>query len=300
MRKMNGWKVATIILATVLVVNFALFALPENKGTLGQNGKNGEITLVKPSFLSNVSAATSPGPNFLYQEAGISAYTNVGQTIDIKTVSSIFRTIEKQTSDYIVGTVALPNYPVTDYVHVYADTSGWIVAYYLKDQPASMIVDWNNYGQDGVIKGTKLDTAIDIVSKAAGVYVTTQRYYYDFSYPDANKLMIVIGGRWSAETSTFNLKLPSSFTFYEYSYSLYTGYGGGTNLYIDDNNIRHGDSDTIYTGTLSSAQLAPNIFHTIKVGVDWFPKYAFAAIVLVYKEWLQWAIFFKWSSLIVH
>jgi hypothetical protein len=282
MRKMNGWKVATIILATVLVVNFALFALPENKGTLGQNGKNGQIALVKPSFLSNVSAATSPGPNFLYQEAGISAYTNVGQTIDIKTVSSIFKTIEKQTSDYVVGTVALPNYSVTDYVHVYVDTSGWIVAYYLKDQPASMIVDWNNYGQDQVIKGTKLDTAIDIVSKAAGVYVTTQRYYYDFSYPDANKLMIIIGGKWRGEASTFDLKLPSSFTFYEYSYSLYKK-GSAINFYVDGNKICYVEDD-IYTGMLSSAQLSPNIFHTIKVDGYLGLQYAFAAIVLVYKE----------------
>jgi hypothetical protein len=293
MRKMNGWKVATIILATVLVVNFALFALPENKGTLGQNGKNGEIALVKPPFLSNVSAATSPGPNFLYQEAGISAYTNVGQTIDIKTVSSIFKTIEKQTSDYIVGTVALPGYPdntvpghpETDYIHVYADTNGWIVAYYLKDQPASMIVDWSNYGEDKVIKGTKLETVIDIVSKAAGVYVTTQKYYYDFNYPDANKLMIIIGGSSRVEESTFNLKLPSSLIFYEYSYSLYTKADqGSTDLYVDGNEIRHGDNYSIYTGTLSSSQFAPNIFHTVKVGINWYPKYAFVAIVLVYKE----------------
>jgi len=269
MKKVNLWKAATIILAVVLVVNVILFALPAKKETAGQNGKNGEIALIKPPFLSNVSAATSPGPNFLYQEAGISAYTNVGQTIDIGAIKSVFRTVERQTSDYIVGTVALPDHAVSDDVHVYVDKNGWVVAYYFKDKPASAILEWNS----GAISRINLETAIDIIVKTVGTY-TANKYYYDFSYPDANKLTIIVGGTGS--NSSFKLKIPSSFKVYEYSYSFYSTYY--SDFYVDNNRIIY-DKWGVYFGTLSSTQLAPDVFHTISLD-----NYAYAAIVLVYKE----------------
>jgi hypothetical protein len=271
MKKVNLWKAATIILAVVLVVNVILFALPAKKETAGQNGKNGEIALIKPPFLSNVSAATSPGPNFLYQEAGISAYTNVGQTIDIGAIKSVFRTVEQQTSDYIVGTVALPDHPVSDDVHVYVDKNGWVVAYYFKDKPASAILEWNS----GAISRINLETAIDIIVKTVGTY-TANKYYYDFSYPDANKLTIIVGGSSDYSSSSFKLKIPSSFKIYEYSYSFYSP-SYSRSFYVDNNEII--DSKWgIYFGTLSSTQLAPDAFHTISLSGG------YAAIVLVYKE----------------
>jgi len=269
MRKMNGWKVATIILAVVLLVNVILFALPAKKETAGQNGKNGEIALIKPPFLSNVSAATSPGPNFLYQEAGISAYTNVGETIDIGAIKSVFRTVERQTSDYIVGTVALPNHPVSDDVHVYVDKNGWVVAYYFKDKTASAILEWNS----GAISGINLETAIDIIVKTVGTY-TANKYYYDFSYPDANKLTIIVGG---GSNSSFKLKIPSSFKVYEYSYSFFVTPPFDGSLYLDNNRILT-SSPGVNFGLLSSTQLTPDVLHTIRSGSD------YVAIVLVYKE----------------
>jgi len=282
MKKINLWKAATILLAAVMMVSFVLLSLPASKKIEGQKSNDSAIALVKPLFMSNVSAVDN-GTNFLQQEAGISVYTNSGQTIDINTVKSIFRTIEYQTTDYVIGSVALPNYPETEDVHVYVHKSGWIVAYYLREEPAAKIVDWNNYGTDEKIKGTKLEDGLGIVCSIAGVPIGNPQYY-DFKYPNANKLMIVVDAAWEVnETDTFNIKLPSSFTFYEYSYShCHRNDAGPSDMYLDENEIDHIGGYGTHYGLLSAAQLPANIFHTVKVN-HWYGP-SFDAIVLIYSE----------------
>ena len=59
-------------------------------------------------------------------EAGISAYYKAPDTIDLNQVAPVFRTIEISTTEYIIGSVAVPNYPEHYDVHVYVNTNGWI------------------------------------------------------------------------------------------------------------------------------------------------------------------------------
>jgi hypothetical protein len=33
--------------------------------------------------------------------------------------------------------------------------------------------------------------------------------YYDFRYPNANKLMLIVEGKWKEGTDTFDIKIPS-------------------------------------------------------------------------------------------
>jgi len=288
MKRKGLWKVAVIFLATVLVVSSFVFFLPASKKTIGNHGNGNAFSLIKPAFLSEAIAADD-GTNFLKQEAGISVYTNSGQTIDINSVSSAFRTIEYQTSDYIIGSVALPNYPETEDVHAYVHTSGWIVVYYLKEEPAAKIVDWYNYGTDEKIKGTKLEDGLSVICSAAGVPVGSPKYY-DFKYPNANKLMIVVDALWSGGNDTFNIKLPGAFTFYEYSYSHCNKSGGdSSDMYIDENKVDTVGAGGTHYGLLSAAQLSPDVFHTVTVtpasdtfGYRSYPT--FDAIVLIYGE----------------
>ena len=294
MKRKGLWKVAVIFLATVLVVSSFVFFSPVSKKTVASHGKNNAFSLIKPAFLNDAVAANSDGTNFLRQEAGIAVYTNTGQTISIDDVKSAFRTIEYQTSDYIIGSVVLSGYPETEDVHAYVHTSGWVVVYYLKEEPSSKIVDWNNYGTDETIRGTKLEDGLSVVCSAAGVPVGSPEYY-DFKYPSATKLMIVVDALWTSGNDTFNIKLPSDFTFYEYSYSHCSkGNGLSSDMYIDENKIDNVGAGGTHYGLLSAAQLSPDVFHTAKVTAAYkddittitplhsYP--AFDAIVLIYSE----------------
>jgi hypothetical protein len=102
-------------------------------------GNNGIFFLSRP-----VMAAES---TFLDEEAGISAYTNLGTTI------------EQETADYIVGSVALPDLPETEDVHCFVHSDGWIVTYYLAAEPTSKIIGWVYPSSTTLV--TKLEVGID-------------------------------------------------------------------------------------------------------------------------------------------
>ncbi len=220
------------------------------------------MLLTRPAF------AQDTGVNFLEQEAGISAWMNVGKSIDLVKAKTAFKTIEKETNEYINGSITLPGYSETEDVHAFVHKDGWVVAYYMKTDPAAKIVDWNNYKIDNKIKGTKLENGVVAVCTNASVAAKDIKYY-DFRNPDANKMMII------AVTKTFRVKLPSAFVFYERSYSLY-GDNSYDNMKLDG--VRIGSSGYFY-GSFSSAQLSLDTFHIIET-VYGDP----CAILLVYQE----------------
>ena len=78
--------------------------------------------------------------SFLEDEAGISAYMNAGQNIDLNLAKKAYRTIEEETEQYIIGSVKLTGYSETEDVHAYVHKDGWIVTYYLKDEPSAKIL----------------------------------------------------------------------------------------------------------------------------------------------------------------
>ena len=292
------WKVSAVLTALVLVVSgVAMFGY---SGT-NEEGK-GLISLVAPPFIGAAGAspagggggaAPRAGTTFLEEEAGISAYTNVGETIDLKKAKTAFRTIEYETDEYIIGSVPLPDYPETEDVHAYVHKDGWIVVYYLKEEPASKILDWEDYDTDEKITGTKLEDGINAVCAAAQV-PSKDIKYYDFRYPNANRLMIVADAQWSEGTDTFNIKIPSDFKVYERSYSHYAYDSYGSNMKIDGDVIstigRCDDYSVTNYGELTWDQLSPDVFHNVSLWHDEYVGYgryqgeAFCAIVLIYQE----------------
>lgn len=258
------WKIVTVSLVAAVAIACAVLFLPMSQdGGANPQGSN-VLSLVKPAFVS----AAGNDTNFLEQEAGISAYTDVGQGIDLSKAATAFKTIEYQTSEYIVGSVGIPNLPETEDVHCYVHKDGWVVSYYLDDEPTAKIVDWNN------LVGTKLEEGIGEVCNAAGVAFTTVTYY-DFRYPSAEKLMVII------DRDSFNLKIPSSFDVYERSYSLEESMYSFT-LYIDGSVVAWARNEVVYGG-LTPTQLMPGVFHTISLTGS-SPSYRGDAIALSYKE----------------
>jgi len=279
--KNKFWIIAVICLIFVISLGYMYSSKTENH----ENYESNTIKSLSPlPIISGID-----GNTFLEDEAGISAYTNVEGEINLELAKNAFRTIEYETNEYIIGSVPLPDYLETEDVHCYVHKDGWIVSYYLEDEPAGKIVDWEYYTTDEQITTTKLEGGIVEVCNAAGA-LKGEIKYYDFRYPNANKLMIVAEALWeSTETDTFDITLPNDFVFYERSYShcnRYTSTSSSSYMYIDEEQIsRVYGSETNY-GLLSASKLSPDVSHSIKTtSYDCYNEMGvFSAVVLVYRE----------------
>jgi hypothetical protein len=289
-------KALAIAIAIVIVASsVAMYSATDVKKGIAGSGGKGVISLMAPPFIWVAGAspadiaAQRAGTTFLKEEAGISAYTNVGEAIDIEKVKTAFRTIEYVTSEYLIGSVPLPDYEETEDVHVYVHKDGWVVAYYLKEEVVAKILDWNDYTTDEQITGTKLEDGVSVVCNAAGVPIRDLKYY-DFRYPNAEKLMITADAQWTEGTDTFKIKLPGEFVFYDRSYSHYTYDSRGSKMKIDENEISSiggcGGKSVTHYDQLSPTQLSLDTFHTVSLWLDGYRggEKAFTAIVLVYRE----------------
>lgn len=210
-------------------------------GAATGTGNNGVFFLARP-----VMAVES---TFLDEEAGITAYTNLGRVIDLSMARTGFKTIEQETADYIVGSIALPDLPETEDVHCFVHSDGWIVTYYLAAEPASKIIGWV-YSLPGSLV-TKLKVGIDEMCTTLET-VAGDISYYHFHYPLANRLMMIAESQQGLGTDNFNLKIPGEFTVYERSWS-HRCVGTLTG------------EEVTQCGTLTFGQLGPNMFHVIQV-----------------------------------
>jgi hypothetical protein len=238
------------------------------------NAENGFV-LAPPAFMNTVNAA--PENSFgtvLDEQAGISAYFKADVVLDLRKVKEEFRTIELETANYVVGSVPIPNYDESHDVHVYVHQTGWVLAYYLKQDPTAKIFDWR-----AGPSATKLQMALSIIAGAVGQPSPNPPTYYDFRYPNATNLILMSDtayiNNWSTTyRDSFEVNLPSDLSYYEISWSLVSdtncaayGYKGFGKFYVNDTLIgSHGCARwKISDGLLSIGQLTPDQFHTIEV-----------------------------------
>jgi hypothetical protein len=165
-------------------------------------------------FVGSASAAV----DFPADEAGISAYVKAKSSVDLNDAKPAFATIERETEDYIIGTVALDLHTEEEYPHVYVSIDGWVVAYYPNDRPSSWILPWADYS-GGEISSTTLSKAAGIVCSEIGG-TTTGLKYYDFRYEDASKMMIIVESVTNGE-NFFKVTIPTSFATYAADWSHY-------------------------------------------------------------------------------
>jgi hypothetical protein len=205
--------------------------------------------------------------DFPEDEAGISAYVHAKSSVNLNDAKPAFATIERETDDYIIGTVALSKHTEEQYPHVYVSTDGWVVAYYPNDRPASWILPWADYS-GGEISSTTLSKAAGIVCSEIGG-TTTGMKYYDFRYEDASKMMIIVeSASWS--TDFFKVTIPTTFSTYAVDWSHYKYVGGGASAsrsttYLDGVQFSSFGKG-IYTGYGSFVgQFDSGIEHEIKI-----------------------------------
>jgi hypothetical protein len=116
--------------------------------------------------------------------------------------------------------------------------------------------------------------------------------YYDFRYPNANRIMIVVDGQWVEGTNTFDIKIPSDVRVYDRSYTHWLGDSEGSSFKLDGTEISSlglcTDCWNWQYGKLTATQLMPNEFHNIEVSHAEHSLYrtghACVAIALAYKE----------------
>lgn len=237
-------------------------------------GAGQTLQLVAPPFVRTASAQENPTAfdlgAYLDQEAGISAYFKSPDAITLSQVRGQFRTIETETADYIIGSVALLNYEEYFDVHVYVHKTGWILAYYLRPDPVSKIVDVNAQ----TIATTKLKSVVSAVAGAAGAPFTDVTYY-DFRYPNATNILFV--GEGVSNGDEFTIQLPSAYGYFERSWALVL-FGGGSYFLVDGVNAPnqfYATSTNAY-GTLTASQLLADTPHSIRAN-------GYGVLVIVYR-----------------
>ena len=258
----------------------ALFLAFGSVNKPGQPTNDNVFSLQAPPFVGIARAEESAIASVIEDEAGISAYFHAGTTINLTDARRVFRTIEVETADYIIGSVPVTNYPESEDVHVYIHRDGWILAYYLAADPVGKIFDWRIYHDTGGTNiTTKLENTLAVVAGEAGVPFSGATYY-DFRYPNATHLMLIVEGIYYGHDS-FEVNLPGSFAYYQRSWSLGGTEYGAYNL----DGVRivyHSWGWQTSQGTLTAAQLLPDQFHTITVEAG-TNDYSYGGLALVYR-----------------
>ncbi|MCK5176106.1 MAG: hypothetical protein KAQ92_00130 [Candidatus Aenigmarchaeota archaeon] len=182
-------------------------------------------------------ATADAGNAFLQEEAGISAYVNIGESIDLNDATQAYNQMLNISQTHSLGIIRIANEGgISDDIHVYVDTAGWIVAYLQKEEETAKMIQWSGINTSNpVFERTTLSDALSKICDAIDVnysQIKDNISYYDFKYPDADKMKIFTNTRTSAGYEYVNLFIPDSYELYEASYSL-TGY------YYDKYNPRY-------------------------------------------------------------
>lgn len=249
--------------------------------------------------LEPLSSKSLSGGSFLEQDAGTIVYAQLSD-VDLDAAKKIMATVEVETGEYIVGSVKLDEYTEASDVHVYVDTSGWIAAYYSRNELPSKIIDWVDFETSGLLEGTRLEKALNYMANAMYMALPDVKYY-DFRYPNATDMMIIVDETHTdSETGSFNVKLPSELTFYSrtWSHCIHTRddsddtYGGiqigETELNSSNGHHSTGEYWQIWEGELTITQLPLDEYRTLSVWQeehsygDDFSSYV--GLVLIYKE----------------
>lgn len=269
-----------VICTAILLLSLALVYLsgPSFRNTPVAEGAQ-ELTLKSPTFPSSMSPLVST----LTQEAGMSIWLNATNSAPLSLIAakSAMVNIENATSSYVVGSIDLTSkgFGSDEWPHCIVFANGWIVVYYLKINPANpsttgwigkMIAlsssDWYDTSAHK-LNDNLLHYSLVKIASLLSIFDTTGVQYYNFQDPLATTLQISI--KYGAnQAATFNIKVPSTLTVDEYSWSFY-GWSG-SNFYIDTTQIVSA-SGRVYGGTqITSAVLTPDIWHTVTLNAGYY------------------------------
>jgi hypothetical protein len=265
-----------LFVGLLLVVTWLFFPVAEKN--LATNDSEKPVELIRPSFIDVASVSadeiqTLDLGTLLDNEAGIAAYYLAPQTINLSQVRPLYKTIEMETNSFIIGSIAIPNYDHDLFdAHVYINTNGWILAYYMQGEPVSKIVDLYNLS----IENTTLRTVIALVAGTAGAPFTDVTYYH-FGYPNATNILFVYEDA-SQGGNQFSINMPGGHGYFERSWTMRSGTSLGcsnSGYYFRVNGVGipytfcatvfpSGDR-RVYYGPIPASDMLPNVTHEVTV-----------------------------------
>jgi len=107
----NILKLAAALCVAIILLGLTLLAKPDQAQPAETQAGQG-LALQPPAFLKSAHAAglAQVDFGFIVEEAGITAYTNLNQELDLATLESRFKTIRQQTDQFISGIMIAPGY----------------------------------------------------------------------------------------------------------------------------------------------------------------------------------------------
>ncbi len=215
----------------------------------------GGIALVRPAIAQQTGT-------FLDQEAGMSAYVDVGAAIDLNNARNAFRIVEQETAEWLIGSVPVPGYPEAEDAHVFVHQSGWIVSYYERGSPVGRTVHWNSHP---ILGSHKLVQALNQVANSAGISVA-RNSFFNFEFPNATEWLLII------DDDNFSVNIPGQFTLFERSFSHYTtvtgdpcNSAGSSNLKVDSVSLSVTCAAGIRYGPVSAFVLSQEATHQVSI-----------------------------------
>lgn len=188
-------------------------------------------------FVPFLVFAESPS-TFPEEEAGIAIYTKLNEINEENNLEKITEAVAFLTENgemitneetHIIGKLPVEIKVVgtdEDVVvnilqpFIYLDLSGWIVVYFSNEDPASKIINWNNYSPENLEK-TVLEEALEIFADELDFTFSNVKYYH-FQYPEATRMAVIIDTVYNpdpGQTNSFSVTVPEN--IYDASYSVY-------------------------------------------------------------------------------
>jgi hypothetical protein len=253
-------KIFVVALLSVVLLFVVLLVFDIGYESDNNIDSDNKFSLSEPLFITRARADNSEIGQYLDEEAGISLWYLSEYPIDLDDIKPEYRIIEIETQEYVIGSVEVPNYGELDDVHVYVHTDGWILVYYLNEDPISKILDLKSTaGRD--LTTNILQIILEIMTTAAGVPLNSATFY-NFRYPNATEMMLIVEIPDSANyEDPFEIFIPGSYLVFERSWKMYSTCGGFGNIKVDGNLVASG---TGY-GLISASLLTQDEWHTVTV-----------------------------------
>jgi hypothetical protein len=250
--------------------------------------------MAETAYLDDVAgisayAQVTPGVNFLVDAQLACPTDELGEPV-----------LEAVGDGYFICSVTIDGYASAYAAHVFVHSDGWIMAYYLADEPAAKMLDVIAQPLDTLLTyPTLLEQVVDTVGVASGIDILMNPIavsYFDFSNPDATAMLFVAEDKaedgpefGGDENYWFTLAVPTGGTYYDYSYAFYQNYYpvfslDGVNFVLTDADyIGPATMGTIY-GELATTSLLPGQSYLFEVDTISYADAGYGALLVTYSD----------------
>lgn len=237
----------------------------------------------EPIFLSTAKAGSSSSSSGL----GLMAYVETGEYIDLDKAKTLFKSIEVDEPNQIIGTLTYyTSGSNTEDITMLISDKGLIAVGYPDTDPAGKVISW---GSDKIIYNNFL-SAMEAVKQRLGINIDMNdvKYYHD-AYPDANRILYVtqsVGENYVQEYNYGSLQfnIPRDATIYEVSYSLYLNdpYNNGVQVAIDTDSMASTMNNGVFYG-FYNGYISSDVNHLLGIMSGMYAQAA-VTMVIIYKD----------------